>query len=267
MPGDTVLVEDLGDHVTELILNRPDKLNAFNDELRRDFGEALDGCEHDLQVRVIIVKGAGRAFSVGADIEGGSSTHADTAEDDRTRMLRNTLDFFLRIWDYPKPVIAQIHGHCIGNATILAGCCDLAFIAEDAQLSWPALPIGGGMLSPFWAWRIGVHRAKEMSFQIGKRIGGREAVEMGFFNHAFPREELEAETRRVAARIARVPSDLLRIKKAANNQVLDSLGFKEAVRRGAVWNAVAHNTRAAEEGRARLKADGLKETVHYYTAE
>src|SRR5688572_24571552 len=107
---DLILRTDLGGHVTELALNRPEKLNAFDNALRGRFVERLTECEVDPEVRVIIVRGEGRAFSVGADVSHGTRPADATAYDDFNR-LGEKFEEFLRVWDSPKPVIAQIHGY------------------------------------------------------------------------------------------------------------------------------------------------------------
>lgn len=265
MSDDLTLVTELEEHVVEIQLNRPEKLNAFSDDLRRSFVAALDECEANEAWRVIIVRGAGRAFSVGADIGKPKSENERLGvEEDRLHILDHDIEPFLRVWDSPKPVIAEVHGYCMGIGTILASCADLAYIADDAVLGWPALPIGGGMISPFWAWHVGVRRAKEMSFIIGNQLSGTEAAEYGFVNRAFPADTLHDETMAIARRIARVPSDLLRLKKLANNYVWNQQGFRESVRLGAAWDAIAHVTKGAASGRADIRERGLKEAIAFY---
>lgn len=266
MTDNLVLLNDLGDHVVELRLNRPDKLNAFSDDLRKAFVSALAECENTDDWRVVIVRGEGRAFSVGADIGSPKEEHERMGvEEDRVHILDHDINPFLRVWDSPMPVIAEVHGYCMGIGTILAGCADLAYVADDAVFGWPKLPIGGGMISPFWAWHVGVRRSKEMGFLVGSQLSGAEAAELGFFNRAFPAAEIHERTLAIASRIARIPSDLLRIKKEANNQVFNQLGFRDTVRLGAAWDAVGHMTEAAVQGRERIRRSGLKAAADYYT--
>ena len=116
--SDEVLYETDGPIAT-LILNRPDKMNAFNVELFTALGRALDKAEQDPAIRVVILKGAGRAFSVGMDLDGGPSPAQLGVTGDRSR-LQSHIEDFLRVWDFPKPVIAQVHGYCVAAATMLA---------------------------------------------------------------------------------------------------------------------------------------------------
>ena len=157
-----------------LVLNRPEKLNAFNPEMFEQFGAALKSLNDDPAVKVIIIRGAGRAFSVGNDVaKGGSGYEAGKHEHDPvadSMRLRKRMEMWQDIRRCPKPVIAQVHGFCIGVATQMAVCCDITVVSEDAHIGWPAVPLGGGYLSPFSAWLIGPKKAKELSFIAGSRM-------------------------------------------------------------------------------------------------
>lgn len=245
-------------------LNRPDRLNAFNEAMRADFVAAIQACNEDEDCRVVVVRGAGRAFSVGADVSS-PAPHRSPAADAR-HLVEHSLGPFFEAWDSPKPVIAQVHGYCLGIATILCNLCDLVFVSEDAQIGWPGLPLGGGFISPTWAWYVNLHKAKELSYQPGSGVDGAEAARLGFANAAVPEAELPAAVLEHAVRIARVPADILAIKKAALNGVFDRLGFREAIERGATWNALAHSTEGAGEARSLIAELGPKQAAAHYTA-
>ncbi|MTD53179.1 enoyl-CoA hydratase/isomerase family protein [Amycolatopsis pithecellobii] len=258
-----VVLSDPAPHVREIRLNRPEKLNALNGELRSALAGALRAVRADEDVRVVVLSGEGRAFCTGADVSAGSEygAAAETRPEDERRRILASIDLFLDVWRLPVPVIAKIHGHCLGLATILANCCDIVLCADTATIGWPALPLGGGLLSPTWVWHVGMHRAKEMSYRIGSTITGAEAAAYGFANHAVSADQLDARTGSMAAEIARVSRDLLTLKKDALNQVHGRLGFEDAVRAGAAWDALAHTTRAATEVRAQRQQIGLKATI------
>ena len=129
----------------------------------------------------------------------------------------------------------MIHGHCLAGATQLCVCCDVIFTAEDARIGFPSIPAGAGLIAQTWMWHVGPHRAKYMSFLPGSQISGKDAEAFGFATRAFAPDELEAETYAYAARIAKVPADLLRIKKTAVNRVMDLNGFRAAIMYGAEW--------------------------------
>lgn len=261
-----VWVRDPKPHVREIRLNRPDKLNALNPELRAELATALRAVRDDEDVRVVVLSGEGRAFCVGADVGTGSEYGSASPEDERRRILSESIELFLDVWRLPVPVIAKIDGYCLGLATILANCCDIVLCADDATIGWPALPLGGGLISPTWVWHVGMHRAKEMSYRIGSSITGAEAQAYGFANHAVPSGELDSRTLQMAVDIARISRDLLTLKKDALNQVHGRLGFEDAVRTGAAWDALAHTTRAAVDVRAQRQQHGLKETIAAWKA-
>ena len=182
--SDEVLYETDGPIAT-LILNRPDKMNAFNVELFTALGRALDKAEEDPAIRVVILKGAGRAFSVGMDLDGGPSPAQLGVTGDRSR-LQSHIEDFLRVWDFPKPVIAQVHGYCIAAATMLALASDITLVSTDCKIRFPSIPIGGGFVSSFWAFFVGPKRAKEMDFIAGKRDHRRGSRSLGFCQPCLP---------------------------------------------------------------------------------
>src|SRR5690606_24304656 len=121
----------------------------------------------------------------------------------------------------PKPIIAQIHGYCLGVASQLAVMCDITVIAEDAKVGLPSLPLGGAYISPMWSWLIGPKRAKEMTYTIGAQIDGKTASDWGWANRAVPAVELESTVREMALQMANLPSKFLQLKKSSINRQMD----------------------------------------------
>ena len=257
--SDEVLYETDGP-VATLILNRPDKMNAFNLALFTELGRALDKAEQDPDIRVVIIKGAGRAFSVGMDLEGGKSPAELGVTADRER-LQSHIEDFLRVWDFPKPVIGQVHGYCVAAGSMLALACDITLVSTDCRIRFPSIPIGGGFVSSFWAFFVGPKRAKEMDFVAGSEISGAEAVDWGFANRAFPAAELEMRAQRMATAVSKTPADLLRLKKMAINRVVERQGFREAMIGGAEWDTLCHFSEGAREMRQRVVDLGMKEAI------
>lgn len=253
-------------HVGWLIINRPEKLNAFSAAMNTQFDDALQALSNDPEVSVIVIRGEGRAFSVGNDVDG-------PGHDDRRRALddwlgvRASIGMWLKIWDSPKPVIAAVQGYCMGRATMMAACCDITVVADDAQIGWPSLPLGGGQLAPISAWLIGPKKAKELSYIIGSRMTGAEAKEWGWANDAVPADQLLDTVTRLANRIAKTPVELLILKKRALNRVIDSRGFREAAIAGAEFDAIAHDSRSVEETRVRIGEIGMKAAIAEYTSD
>lgn len=260
-------LERAGDGVGELVLNRPEKLNALNTAMLDEFSRSVDTIADDDQIRCVIIRGAGRAFSVGYDVErqrldGGPAPHRTAYHD--WRRLRRNLERWLAIWDLDKPVIAAVHGHCVGGASMLCVCADLTFVAEDASIAWPSIPLGGGLLSPVSMWLTGMKRARELSYLAGSAMTGTEAAELGWANRALPTTELLPAVRATAREIARMPASLLRLKKLALNRVMETQGFRTAFLFGAEWDAIAHTTDEHDAVSGRIREHGLKSTIAWY---
>jgi enoyl-CoA hydratase len=258
---------EVSDKIGWLVLDRPEKLNAFNADLLREFTAALEALAADDGVAVIVLRGEGRAFSVGYDVAGGGDDGGRVRALDDWLALRGKIDRWLSVWRCPKPVIAAVHGYCMGGATMLAVCCDLTVVAEDAVIGWPSVPLGGGLLSPVSAWLLGPKKAKELSYIVGSRMSGQEAAEWGWANYAVPAGEVNDRALALARRIAKTPVELLQVKKRALNRVMDMQGFSEAVMFGAEFDAIAHDSVSVEETTAQIERDGLKETIRHFTAE
>lgn len=255
-----------------LILNRPEKLNAFSTDVLNQFKTALEKLSDDPEVSVIVIRGEGRAFSVGYDVGqggdyAGGEPKARVKSMDDWLHLRESIDRWLQVWRSPKPVIAAIHGYCMGGATMLAVCCDITVIAEDATVGWPSVPLGGGLIAPTSIWLVGPKKAKEMSYVIGSKMSGIEAKEWGWANYAVPADELLDKVTKLANRIAKTPVELLVLKKRALNRVMDAQGFSEAIMAGAEFDAIAHDSVSVEEQSARIAEIGLKAAIAHFTSD
>ena len=143
-PPDLVLVDDPVPGVRRITMNRPDKRNSLIHPLRGAILESLRAADADPDVRVMIVRGAGPSFSAGYDLAGGNEGYElpfFTAGGDG-QWPRHVTEGWMSIWDLAKPVIAQVHGYCLAGGSELATCCDLVYIAEDAQMGYPATRFG-----------------------------------------------------------------------------------------------------------------------------
>jgi enoyl-CoA hydratase len=255
--------------IGRLVMNRPEKLNALNPELFDGLRDGFRELAADDRVHCIVLRGEGRAFSVGMDVDRESDDYRDErlhAMDDWIR-LREIVDRWLEVWRLPKPVIAAVHGYCMGLATQLAVCCDLTVVAKDAVIGWPSLPLGGGLLGTTSLWLIGPKKAKELSYIAGSRMSGEEAAALGWANYAVDTEEVVPRAEALARQIAKTPLDLLRLKKFAVNRVMDVQGFSEAVTFGAEWDAIAHDSRGMEAIGAKVRELGIKEAIAWFERE
>jgi enoyl-CoA hydratase len=246
-----------------IVLNNPVKLNALNPEMLAGIGAALDTFLADDQARVADIRGEGPSFCAGVDVGHGSRYGTAAGPEDHER-LRGMAALWLRFWDSPKPVIAQIHGYCLAGALQLPLCCDIVVVAEDAVIGAPKLPMGAGWIGPMLAHRVGAQRAKLFAFQIGFEMNGREAYEMGFAAMVTPPASLDAETEALARRIAAMPADLLRLEKLSINSVAEAAGFRSATYTGTLWDAIAHTSAGVAEAKALVRSDGVKAAVAIY---
>jgi enoyl-CoA hydratase/carnithine racemase len=188
-----VLTEDRG-AVRHVVLNRPEKRNALNDELILAIREALEAAAADRDVQCVVVRGAGPMFSSGMDFHGLAGLAADPA---RLREFRRPiLDTWNLLEEMAKPTICQVHGACIGGAMELALACDLRVMAADALIGMPETRVGlipdVGGCSRLPAV-VGLGRAKEL-VMTGRMIDGTEAERIGLVNRAGPADTLDATT-------------------------------------------------------------------------
>jgi len=153
---------ELDGAVATLTLDRPQRLNAITPALIEDLEAALDRAEADDAVRVIRLKGAGRSFCAGYDIEWGAE-HMEEAEGGRAwdpmadyRMMSRFVGAYMRLWRSPKPVIAQVHGHCVGGGTDFALCSDLIVCADDCRIGYPPARVWGSPTTAMWLYRVGL---------------------------------------------------------------------------------------------------------------
>jgi len=262
----TNLLLDKHELIGTLTLNRPEKLNAMTPTLIEEMGEALTEVEKDPEIKVLIIRGAGRAFCTGYDLTvglGGASGERYTLDSDQ-RSLQHYVEHWLRLRDLPKPVISMVHGYCLAGGSQLAISSDMIFVAENASIGFPSIPAGAGYVSSFWNWMVGPHRTKYLAFLPGSRISGKEAEAIGFATRAFPAESLERETYDYATRVTKVPAQKLRLEKLAINRAMDIRGFRTTVLAGAEFDAIFHFGPGNEEIRAVQRERGLRGAIQWY---
>ena len=260
MDFETVLYEVEG-RIATITLNRPEKLNALSNALQEDIVAALKAAEADREVRVIILKGAGRAFCAGYDLSAGvtsdSSRGPASAVYDAAQ-LSDTLRRLLTIWDLRKPVIAQVHGFCLAGGSQLALICDLTIAADDATFGIPQLPVGIGFVLPFWAWLMGPKKAREIFYRIGSTISAAEAEKLGLLNAIVPPGELDGHVRGVAQSIAETPAEILLLAKRSINETQEVQGFRQSLMFGAEIDALSHQSDAVRAVNRVIREQGLR---------
>ena len=216
----TILVEKRG-FIGYIILNRPEKLNALTDPMYMELLQAVDYMEEQDDIRVVVVKGAGRCFSAGFDVAS-SDTSDHMAE--RRNYDRGCHLARKKLWSIPKPTIAQVHGHCLGGAHDIALACDLCVVEENANLGVPEIQFGMG--ATFLAMPYMIHLRKSKEYLLtGKSYDGKTALEIGIANYCVPLEELDATVVKLAEELASVPVPSMVMQKRAINHAIENMGF------------------------------------------
>ena len=255
--GGYVIVDEPAPHVRRVTLNRPEKRNALNHPLRGAILGALFANDQDPDVHVQIVRGAGPSFSAGYDLAGGNVGHEYPfyTPGGEGQWPRHVTEGWMSIWDLAKPVIAQVHGFCLAGGSELATCCDLVYVAEDAQMGYPAVRFGVPDMH-FHAWFLGMRRAMEMMV-TGDSVSGVEAVAEGWANRAFPADQLEAETLKLAERIAALPPEVVQLNKRVVHRQMEHMGLRAGLRAGTELCALGTHTKAMAEFVGNIQNKGL----------
>jgi enoyl-CoA hydratase len=257
MSTDVILVDDPAPYVRRITMNRPEKRNALNHPLRGAILETLRANDQDPDVHVTIIRGAGPSFSAGYDLGGGNEGYELPfyTPGGEGQWPRHVTEGWMSIWDLAKPVIAQVHGFCLAGGSELATGCDLVYVAEDAQMGYPAVRFGVPDMH-FHAWFLGMRRAMEMMV-TGDSISGVEAVAEGWANRAFPADRLDDEVLEIASRIAAVPPELVQLNKRVVHRQMDAMGMRAGIRAGTELCALGTHTKAMAEFTSKIREKGL----------
>ncbi len=255
--SEVILVDNPAEHVLRITLNRPEKRNALNHQLRGELIHALQAGDADPEIRVMIVRGAGTCFSAGYDLGGGNEGLAmpHFTSPGEGQWPRHVTETWMGIWDLSKPVIAQVHGYCLAGGSELATGCDLVYVAEDAQMGYPAVRFGVPDMQ-FHAWLIGMRAAMEMVL-TGDSISGVEAVRLGWANRAFPVERLDEEVLAVAERITRLPPDIVSLNKRTVHRQMDVMGMRTGIRQGTELCSLAIHQESFGQFLDAINSEGL----------
>lgn len=225
---ETILIERKG-RVGILTLNRPHKMNALNDQLLNDLYAGIMELEKDENIRVIIVKGAGRAFCAGYDLAPREEPFT-TILDWRDHAQHGSRLMF-SIWNSQKPVIAQVHGHCLGGGCDLAMVCDFTIASEDTMIGEPEIQFNSGPPFGIMPFVIGMKKTKELLL-TGDRITAKEAERIGLVTKCVADDDLEGEVWSLAKRLMKISTPAMRLNKEAINRTYEMAGFANAIHYG-----------------------------------
>ena len=210
-----------------ITLNRPDKLNAIDRAMVAALHDALGRAEADDEVKVVVLTGAGRAFSAGFDISPENETGIEGAIGWREELARD-LDVTMRVWGLPKPTIAAVRGWCLGGACELAMACDMIVATDDARFGEPEIRFGSGPVTLLMPFVLGQKKTNELLF-TGDTVPADEAERLGLVNRVVPVEALEQAVGELVHRIAPTPLPVLRLTKIALIRAWEAMGLRQAV--------------------------------------
>ena len=254
--------------IARITLNRPEVLNAIDDEMPAELEAAVGEANADPGVHAIVLSGAGTAFCAGYDLKfyaQAAGTNVGVQEmpwdpmKDYAMMMRNT-ERFMSLFRSHRPVICKVHGFAVAGGSDIALCSDLVVMAEDAKIGYMPARVWGCPTTAMWVYRLGPEKAKRMLL-TGDTVDGREAERMGLVLKAVRAAELDEEAERLAARMASVPVNQLMMQKLMVNQALENMGLRTTQMFATLFDGV---TRHSPEGLAfkrRAEAVGWKEAV------
>ena len=257
--------------IARLLLNRPERLNAINDETPRELRAAVEWAQAQDEIHVIVVEGAGKGFCGGYDLQQfgeGVLDHPCQQEAepwdpmvDYALMKRNTEEF-MALWRCSKPTIAKVHGYAVAGGRDIALCCDLLVMAADARIGYMPTRVWGCPTTAMWTYRLGPTRAKQLMF-TGDTIDGTTAAAWGLANEAVPADQLEAATLKLATRIAGVPRGHLAMHKMVVNQVMLAMGLEQSQQMATVFDGITRHNPEGLWFRRYAQDQGFKAAVQW----
>ena len=266
MKFETIIYEKEGP-LAWITLNRPEKLNAISKPMTAELLLATDKAQCDDEVRVIVVKGAGRAFSAGFDLE--IDKDPKLTEEERLQALKselhNDFDLIMRFWHSPKPTVAAVHTYCLGGAMELAIACDITIAATGCRFGEPEVKFGSGAVAMILPYICGPKRAKEILLTGNDRISPEQAEAWGLINRVVKPENLVNRAREIALEIARNDQHAVRITKQAINKTYEFGKMRNALKHALELDIAIESTETEESRRFNeiLKNEGAKAAIDW----
>ncbi|HYA35296.1 MAG TPA: crotonase/enoyl-CoA hydratase family protein [Candidatus Binataceae bacterium] len=270
MNFETILYSTAG-AIAKITLNRPEALNTIVPPMPEEIEAAVNAAVSDESVKVIILRGAGRSFCGGFDFGKGfhqwdkyinTDGEWDPGKDFvfATAQSLAPTQKYMSIWRSPKPVIAQIHGWCVGGGSDYALCADLVIASEDARIGTPYSRMWGAYLSGMWIYRLGLTRAKEYAL-TGKPLSGKEAAEVGLINRAVAFDQLEATVQTLAEQLASIPVSQLSAMKLVVNHAFENMGLASTQVLGPILDGLMRNTPDARRFIELAEKEGVRAAI------
>jgi enoyl-CoA hydratase len=256
------------DRIARIVLNRPECLNAIDDDMPPAIEDAVRRADSDPDIHVMILSGAGKAFCAGYDLSHyaeGSGDNPATQEmpwdpiQDYQFMWRNT-QHFMSLWRAIKPVICKVHGFAVAGGSDIALCADMVIMAENAEIGYMPARVWGTPTTAMWVQRLGPEKAKRMML-TGDKITGREAEDMGLILKAVPEDQLDNETDALARRMASVPINQLAMQKMVINQAMEAGGLMQMQRLSTLFDGISRHSPEGVAFKERAETVGWKQAV------
>lgn len=252
--------------IARIVLNCPERANAQSSEMVAAVDACLDEARRDYGVKVVIIKAVGKGFCAGHVISSDFEAYPEFLDsiEHLGGTYQGNMELFLwpmlRFWEFPKPMIAQVHGYAIGGGTYWALLPEITIASEDAYFQMPLVPglgFAGGetMIEPYVF--MNYKRAAEYLY-TAQTLSADEALRMGLVNRVVPREDLESVTEDVAARIAKAPLSTLMATKTMLVRAWEQMGMRQHLQLSTDMMSVLEHTKDAQELRAELQKQGRK---------
>lgn len=253
-----ILCERIGPTV-KITLNRPEKLNALNDQMMYYLDHALDSIEKDRDVRSVILMGAGKAFSAGYDLSP-RKVPLDSVQDWRDHATKAGRDVVMKIWDLRVPVIAAAHGYALGGGCELLLASDISIAAAGTRIGEPEIRGTSSPPTLVMPWVVGMKHAKSLLL-TGDLIDAEEAYRIGMLSRVVPLDDLEKVARTIAERLNKIPPIALELNKRGINNTFETMGLRTAVAYGVeIFTLLLNTEEAATFGRS-IAEKGLRAAI------
>lgn len=215
--------------VAVLSFNRPEVLNAFDNELMENTISKVDDLNKNESVKAIIVRGQGRAFSPGFDLKAAANREMRDVGD-WEKQLQLQFDFIMQFWNSPKPTIAAVHGFCLAGAFELALACDVTVAGKNTKFGEPEVRFGTGIVAMLLPWITGPKQAKHILLTGEDQITADEALSMGIVNKVVPDEVVLSEALKIGHKTAKAGQRAVHFTKKAINNSYEIMGLNQALK-------------------------------------
>jgi enoyl-CoA hydratase len=255
--------------IAEATFNRPDKLNAINGAMLDELVAILHDAAADGDIRVLLLKGEGRAFSAGFDLDAGKSADGETEQDLVRRELTRDFDAIMSVWDFPKPTIAAVHGYCLCSSMEISAVCDITIASPECRFGAPEVRFGSGIVCLVLPWIVGQKRARELLLGGSDNVDASAALAMGLINRVVAKDALFAEARKLAAELAMNDPLAVRLTKRALNRSAEIAGMRQALDEALATDIEIETTETPESKAFNeiLKTDGPRAALRWRAAQ